>query len=472
MRLLNVLFLSLTLFVTDITNGQLTKTNMENSNKEQIINTLQGLFMSTDSRDWQKCKSYFIEKPFVDYSSLNGEAGKVVNAADLIKGWESFLPKFKSTQHMLTNFEININGDKADARFYGHAIHHLPHAKGGDMWGLYGIYTASLVNVESRWKIASFVLTVNYEEGNKSMLSVISNLPKEQKVKFESEGETIVGNLVLPSGYKQEQKLPVVMIFGAWTQVKEQTQYVYGRKLAEQGYAVLNFDFRYWGESGGKPRSLESTDEKVKDVLNAIKFLKSHPAIDASNMSLIGVCAGAGVTLRVSGISKDIRNTATVAAWLQHPSTTPGFYGGAEGVQERVRLAEATKKKYVETGTADYVDAYNPTNKTAAMFFPLDYYSRPDRGRIPEWNNQFAIMGWKEWMQMNSIDGVAEKINCPIIMVHSDGSSLPDNVKKFYNLVPAEKKKLSWLEGEHTQFYDNDEKIDAALAEIVQFFKM
>jgi fermentation-respiration switch protein FrsA (DUF1100 family) len=444
---------------------------MEPTNQLAIINTLQGVFNSADKRDWTQCTGYFADEVFVDYSSLNNVPGSIMKATDLIKGWESFLPKFRITQHMVTNFDISIKGDKATATFYAHAIHHLPHTKGGDVWGVYAKYNTELNQTAAGWKIAAMTMHINYTEGNKNMLAAIANLPMEQKVNFDSEGEKITGTLLLPSNYQEGQRLPVIMVFGAWTQVKEQIQHLYGRKLAEQGYAVLNFDFRNWGESGGKPRFLESTNEKVKDVLNAIQFLKTHPAIDASNISLIGVCAAAGVTLRVTAQSKDIKNTATVAAWLQHPSTTPLFYGGEEGVKNRIALAEAAQKKFQQTGEVDYVEAYNPNVATSAMFFPLDYYSNSERGRVPAWDNKFAVMGWKEWMTMNSIDGIAEKINRPVIMVHSDGSALPDNVKRFYNMIPSKNKKLTWLEGEHTQFYDDDDHVDAAIAEIVSFFK-
>lgn len=444
---------------------------MEPTSQLSIINTLQGVFNSADRRDWKQCAGYFADEVFVDYSSLNNIPGSIMKATDLLNGWESFLPKFRFTQHMVTNFDISINGNKANAVFYAHAIHHLPHTKGGDLWGVYAVYRVGLHQAAAGWKISSMTMHINYTEGNKNMLAAIANLPIEQKVNFDSEGEKIAGNLLLPAGYKERQRLPVIMVFGAWTQVKEQIQYLYGRKLTEQGYAVLNFDFRNWGESGGKPRFNESTNEKVKDVLNAVQFLKTHPAIDASNISLIGVCAGAGVILRVAAQSKDIKKVATVAAWLQHPTTTPVFYGGGEGVKNRIALAEAAQKKYEQKGEIDYVEAYNPNDSAAAMFFPLDYYSNKDRGKVPAWNNQFAVMGWKEWMTMNAIDGIGEKITCPVIMVHSDGSSLPDNVKRFYNMVSSKNKKLAWLEGEHTQFYDDDAHVDAAIAEIVSFFK-
>ena len=40
--------------------------------------------------------------------------------------------------------------------------------------------------------------------------------------------------------------------------------------MADQGYAALAMDHRFWGESGGEPRFLESTREKSRDVLAAV----------------------------------------------------------------------------------------------------------------------------------------------------------------------------------------------------------
>lgn len=293
----------------------------------------------------------------------------------------------------------------------------------------------------------------------------------EQKVSFKSESEDIVGKMLLPSDNKAGEKLPAIIVLGPWTQVKEQVQYAYGKQLASHGYAVLNFDFRFWGESGGKPRYYESTSEKVKDALNAVAYLKTLPYVDAANINMIGVCAGAGITMKTVMQTKDIARVATVAAWLQHPTTTPVFYGGEEGIKQRIALAEAAKKEFEEKSSVDYVEAYNPDNPKAAMFFPLDYYGNPQRGAIPQWSNQFAVMSWKEWMNLNVIDGVAEKITIPTVMVHSDGSALPDNVKKFYRMVPSKNKKLVWLAGEHTQFYDNKAHVENAVNEIVSFFK-
>ena len=291
----------------------------------------------------------------------------------------------------------------------------------------------------------------------------------EQTVTFKSEDETIVGKTLLPRDYESAGKLPAFLVLGPWTQVKEQVQYAYGKQLAERGFAVLNFDFRFWGESGGEPRYVESTAEKMKDAKNALSYLKRQSYVDVDNLNVIGVCAGAGIAMKTFGQEKDVAHIATVAAWLQHPSTTPVFYGGEGGIKQRIAMSREAKTRFDNSNIADYVEAYNPNNTSAAMFFPLDYYGNPERGAIPQWTNKFAVMGWEEWMLLNSIDDVAEKVDRPVVMIHSDGSALPDNVKKFYEKMVNDNKKLVWLEGEHTEFYDRAAHIERAVNEILAF---
>ena len=290
------------------------------------------------------------------------------------------------------------------------------------------------------------------------------------RASFQSEGETIVGTLFLPEGYKPGQQLAAMIVEGPWTQVKEQVGYRYGEQLAQRGLAALALDHRCYGESGGEPRQSESANEKAKDLQNAVSFLQTVEAVDPGRIALLGVCAGAGVTARVATEDARIKSFATVAAWLQHPGTTPLFYGGAEGVAGRVKLSKAAREEFEKTGQVDYVKAYDPApNSKAAMFFPVDYYGNPSRGAIPTWKNQFAVMGWQEWLELNAIDGVAEKITVPTLMVHSDGSALPDNVRRFFNLLKGSKD-LYWTEGEHTQFYDQEPFVSKSVEAVAGHF--
>jgi len=140
--------------------------------RERVIGVVNGVGTSADSHDWAEGQSYFVDTPFIDYSSLSGQPGAKVRAADLIKQWSSFLPKFRSTKHRITDHDVKVNGSTAICHSNVHASHYLPGAKGGDRWEVYGSYDHELVRVGRGFKISKMVFHLLRQEGN-------VNLPKE-----------------------------------------------------------------------------------------------------------------------------------------------------------------------------------------------------------------------------------------------------------------------------------------------------
>lgn len=115
-----------------------------------------------------------------------------------------------------------------------------------------------------------------------------------EPVSFISGGEALIGRLVLPAGLPNG-RLPAVVIAGGQTCVKEQMAERYAHRLAEHGYAGLAFDFRGFGESGGRPRDCESPGRKVEDLRCALSFLADRPTVDPGRLAALGIGAGATV---------------------------------------------------------------------------------------------------------------------------------------------------------------------------------
>jgi hypothetical protein len=251
--------------------------------------------------------------------------------------------------------------------------------------------------------------------------------------------------------------------------VKEQMSGLYAQKLAEQGFAALAFDFRFFGESGGEPRQYESPQAKILDIKNAAAFLQSVPAIDRDRIGGLAVCASAGYMAHAIAQGAGIKSFATVAAWMHDPQTIPGVYGGEEGVRQRIELGLAARQKYEQTGEIEYVPAHSETDPQAAMYSKVDYYSNPTRGAISEWMNQFAVMSWSEWLQFDAL-AAAPQVKVPTLFVHSDNSALPDNVRKFYNDMPGSKE-LFWTQGQHADFYDKEPYVTTAVQAVAEHFK-
>jgi len=178
----------------------------QRSDREQIIDVVNGVAMSADHRDWTAAQSYFMDEPFIDYSSLTGQPGSKVKAAELIKGWSAFLPKFKFTQHFISNHDVKIKGNTASCRSYVHAIHNLPYAEGSELWGVYGIYDHELIKTSSGWKVSKMTFHLLHQEGNKDIPALVAKIPNQQKVTFVSEGNKLTGILYTPPITRKVEK--------------------------------------------------------------------------------------------------------------------------------------------------------------------------------------------------------------------------------------------------------------------------
>ncbi|GJD20097.1 hypothetical protein RIVM261_050530 [Rivularia sp. IAM M-261] len=295
--------------------------------------------------------------------------------------------------------------------------------------------------------------------------------PGINRVTFQSEGERLVGNLYLPANYKPGDKLPTVIVTGAWMTIKEQMPATYAQKLAEQGFAAFAFDFRTFGESGGKLRNFESPTEKIKDIKNAVSFLQTVDAVDSNKIAGLGICASAGYMTVAAAEDSRIKSLVTVAPWIHDTAILNTVYGGEKAVQEKIQIGQAARKKFEKTGKVEYVPAASRTDKNAPMFGEIDYYLNPQRGAIPQWDNKFAVASWAEWLTFKPMSQ-AKNINVPTLFVHSEKAAIPDGARQFFNDIPTKNKSFVWLDN-RTQFdfYDKENTVNQSVGEVAKFLK-
>jgi hypothetical protein len=302
------------------------------------------------------------------------------------------------------------------------------------------------------------------------MTLVATSAPAVQKVSFPSEGAQLAGNLYYPSDYQPGQALPAIVVGGSWTTVKEQMAGLYAWRLAELGFVTLAFDYRNFGESGGEPRFYESPEEKIRDLVSAVNFLETARGVDAGNIGMLSVCASAGYMVRAAAADTRVKALTTIAAWLHDPESVKAIYGGEEGVKGRINAAREAKRKYAQTEEVEYIPAISRTDPAAAMYGDFDYYLNPSRGAIPEWiANKFAVMSWEDWLTFNPMPTAAQ-LQLPVLMIHSDGAVLPENVRQFFNAIPHPQKELYWTEGGQFDFYDQEKQVGESARKAAAFF--
>lgn len=441
---------------------------------DDVKQTIITMVNAIDTKQWAVATAQFTDDVFVDYSSLTGQEGSTTKAADLVGSWASLLAKV-DTHHLLSNFDIAINGDKAEAFSHVYASHSAPNI---DYWDAYGRYHHKLINNNGQWKIASKTLIMHGQKGNLDFLQEASAMNQQavKKITFDSEGEKIVGNLFFPKDYDASKQYPAVVVTGSWTTVKEQMAGLYAERLADNGYITLAFDHRNFGESEGNIRFFENPLQKVEDIQNAVTYLQSLPEVDGERIGAMGICAGSMYTLMAAATDKRIKSVATAASWLHDAEAVKLFYGGEEGVQAKIEQAQKAKQKFNETGEVDYIPSISTTDESAAMYGSYDYYLNPERGAIPQWSaDKFAIMTWEAWLTLDPMPS-AVKLTTPTLMIHSDGAVLPEYTKQYFEKIATEDKKLHWLETElespyhQFNFYDQEEEVSESIAQTTQWF--
>jgi len=286
------------------------------------------------------------------------------------------------------------------------------------------------------------------------------------RVTFDSEGKQLVGNLYLPADYADGNQYHGIVVSGSWTTVKEQMAGLYAQKLADAGFVALAFDYRNFGESEGDIPYYESPNEKITDIRNAVTYLNTLPMVASEQIGAFGVCAGGGYTLVAAAQDDRIKAVAVTAAWLHDSEAVKMFYGGEEGVSAKIAQAQASKKKYDETGEIDYIPAISETDETAAMFGAYDYYLNPERGAIPQWSSdKFAVMTWKDWLTFDPTTS-APDVKAPTLMIHSDGAVLPTYAKQYFEKLGTNDKSLHWVKTDldspfhQFSFYDQDDEVN------------
>lgn len=140
---------------------------MENSLKfllerQEICDLLHRYASSLDDRNWTRLRSCFTP----DAVAIYGELGTQEGYEAIESTCRSALEKYDFIQHIITNHEIEINGDTARSRCYLHAQHTKKGAEGGDNLTIGGMYLDEIVRTPAGWRICKRELCFLWQEGN------------------------------------------------------------------------------------------------------------------------------------------------------------------------------------------------------------------------------------------------------------------------------------------------------------------
>lgn len=107
-----------------------------------------------DTRDWAKLRTCFADDVRADY----GDIGRWGSADALVGFMEAAHAGFVATNHLITNVVVELDGDRAAARCYVHAV--LVTGDDASTWlDTVGRYDDTLVRADGGWRIDTRTFT-------------------------------------------------------------------------------------------------------------------------------------------------------------------------------------------------------------------------------------------------------------------------------------------------------------------------
>jgi uncharacterized protein len=85
----------------------------------------------------------------------------------------------------------------------------------------------------------------------------------------------------------------------------------YAERFTAGGLAVLAFDYRHFGDSGGEPRQLLDVRRQLDDWRAALRFARSHRNVDAARVALFGMSFSGGHVISIA--SEDYAISAVIS---------------------------------------------------------------------------------------------------------------------------------------------------------------
>ena len=138
--------------------------------------------------------------------------------------------------------------------------------------------------------------------------------PSRKNVSFTVKGTSISAWLYLPED--PSAPVPCIIMAHGLGGTKNAGLDAYAVRFQEAGFAVLAFDFRYLGESGGEPRQLVWIPRQLEDYAAAIDYARSLDAVDPERIALWGTSLSGGHVIAVAAKDENITCICSQAPWL------------------------------------------------------------------------------------------------------------------------------------------------------------
>ena len=288
------------------------------------------------------------------------------------------------------------------------------------------------------------------------------------RISFESNGLNCFGYLYRPSNKSID--LPCVILANGFSNTMDWILPAYAERFAAAGFAVLIFDYRYFGESEGQPRQLISVEQQREDIRAALRFTHTLPGIDPNRIALWGSSLGGGHVIAVAAEEPSI---AAVIAQV------PGLDMVSKEARATIKVPTSVVLKLLGAAVRDaiqgflglppyYAKVFGEPGETAVF---SDTRLKPRFEALMKgsrtWRNEFTPRFYLALPRYQP--GMMEKLTMPLLVCVAEKEvySNPEFQTKIARQAP--RGEVLHYPGEHFDFYHG--LFDEIVADEIEFLQ-
>ena len=189
-----------------------------------------------------------------------------------------------------------------------------------------------------------------------------------QTIAFYSEGVRLAGTLFLPDGLAPGERRAGIVLCHGYTGVRALYLPDTARELTADGYVVLSFDYKGWGDSEG-PRTRLAPYSRVADVQAALSYLAAQSMVDPARLGLYGTSYGGATVVFTAAIDPRVACVVSVVGigngrrWMRSVRHPDEFH-------DLLERAAADRARRATTGASELVpraEVLLPDRQSAAL---------------------------------------------------------------------------------------------------------
>lgn len=315
-----------------------------------------------------------------------------------------------------------------------------------DVPAIVGNYAGKIIYDEKKiigfWNQAGSSFELNLEYTKEVVAPKRPQEPKPpfpyivEDVKFKNEKDniTLAGTFTYPD--KNKKYPAVVLITGSGAQNRDEEIFnhkpflVIADHLTKNGFAVLRFDDRGYGQSEGN-HSLATTMDFAEDVRAAVNYLKTRNEVDKNKIGLIGHSEGGMIAPIVASSSDDIAFIILMAApgvpgdSLLYLQTELIYKAEGQSEEKIQQVLNGLREVYTiiksdedETSLKEklkikFQELFNQLSEEEKKQFgnPETYMEMEIRMVMSPWFRYFLKFNPKEYL---------EKVKCPVLALNGE----------------------------------------------------